>query len=99
MAMTQKFHVSFDVTATLSTQDAIEMENNLISLCKTIGKGEAEPSPIQKEMIVQFLSHGMEGAMRFVIRETLRKLVKDACVDNLSDEDFKFSPATVTEVK
>lgn len=99
MAMTQKFHVSFDVTATLSTEDSVAMEQDIINLCKAVGNGVVEPSPVQKEMIVQFLTHGMEGAMRFVVREALRKLVKDACVENLDEEDFKFSPATVTEVK
>lgn len=99
MAMTQKFHVSFDATATLSTEDTIAMEQDVINLCKAIGKGTIEPSPVQKEMVVQFLSHGMEGAMRFVVREALRKIVKDACHDNLDEKDFKFSPATVTEVK
>ncbi|WEU68266.1 supressor of silencing [Escherichia phage vB_Ec_Tarrare] len=99
MAITKRFNVSFDVTAVLHTEDQNEMERDLIALCKAVGSGKIEPTPVQKEVIVQLLTHGMEGAMSFVVREALRKTVKEACLNEFDEEDFKFSPATVTEVR
>lgn len=97
MAMTKKYKVSFDVTAVMPSDVQSEMEEALLTLCKQVGSGECTPDDRQKELIVQFLTHGMEGAMSFAVRNMLREGVKEMRQE-FATEDFRFSPATVREV-
>lgn len=98
MAMTKKYKVSFEVTAVLSTEDQKDMEQDMLNFIKQVGKGEVVPDPLQKEMIVQFLTGGMEAAVSFVTRNLLRETVKDAQDEFMNEDQFRFSPATVREV-
>lgn len=98
MAMTKKFKVSFDVTAVMPTDVQEDFEAQLIDFCKQVGKGELEPNGSQKEMIVQFLTYGLEGAMSFLVRQGLREAIKDLQRDCTRELPFKFSPAAVREV-
>ena len=98
MAITKKFKVSFDVTAKLPSDVQATLEKDMLHLCKQVGSGDIVPDGKQKEMIVQFLTHGMEGVMAFVVRASFREAIKDMH-EEYSDKDcFKLSPATVREV-
>lgn len=77
MAMTKKFKVSFDVTAKMPSDVQAILEKDMLHLCKQVGSGAIVPDGKQKEMIVQFLTHGMEGVMAFVVRTSFREAIKD----------------------
>ena len=98
MAMTKKFKVSFDVTAKMPSDVQAALEKDILHLCKQVGSGAIVPNGKQKEMIVQFLTYGMEGVMAFIVRSSFREAIKDM-YEEYSDKDcFKLSPATVREV-
>lgn len=98
MAMTKKFKVSFDVTAVMPSDIQAQIEAGMIKLCKQVGSGEVKPDGRQQEMIVQFLTYGMEGVMSFVVRNSMREAIKDMREEYADADCFKFSPATVREV-
>lgn len=98
MAMTKKFKVSFDVTAKMASDVQAILEKDILHLCKQVGSGAIVPNGKQKEMIVQFLTYGMDGVMAFLVRASFREAIKDMH-EGYSDKDsFKLSPATVREV-
>lgn len=98
MAMTKKFKVSFDVTAVMPSDIQAQIEADMLKLCKQVGSGEVKPDGRQKEMIVQFLTHGMEGVMSFVVRTSMRDAIKEMHSEYADADCFKLSPATVREV-
>lgn len=98
MAMTKKFKVSFDVTAVMPSDVQESIEADMIDLCKKVGSGEITPDGRQKELIVQFLTNGMEGTMSFVVRNSMREAIKEMHREYSDADCFKFSPATVREV-
>lgn len=98
MAMTKKFKVSFDVTAKMPSDVQESIEKDMLRMCKQVGSGDIVPDGKQKEMIVQFLTHGMEGVMTFVVRTAFREAVKDMHEEYADKDCFKLSPATVREV-
>lgn len=94
MAITKKLKVSFDVTVKMGTEHERKVEASIIELIKAVGRNEVEPDGVQKELIVQFLSEGMDGALAFAARKMLREGVKD--METEFDEfNFAFSPAKV----
>lgn len=98
MAITKKFKVSFDVTAKMPSYVQAILEKEILHLCKQVGSGAIVPDGKQEEMIVQFLTHGMEGLMTFIVRTAFREAIKDMH-EEYSDKDFfKLSHATVLEV-
>lgn len=98
MAITKKFKVSFDVTAKMPSDVQATLEKDTLHLCKQVGSGAIVPTGKQKEMIAQFMTHGMEGVMAFIVRSSFREAIKDM-QEEYSDKDyFKLSPATVREV-
>ena len=98
MAMTKKFKVSFDVTAKMASDVQEILEKDILHLCKQVGSGAIVPDGKQKEMIVQFLTYGMEGLMAFLVRTSFREAVKDFHEEYGDMDSFKLSPATVREV-
>lgn len=98
MAMTKKFKVSFDVTAKMASDVQAILEKDILQLCKQVGSGAIVPDGKQKEMIVQFLTYGMEGVMAFVVKQALREGIKEMREEYADGDCFKFSPATVREV-
>lgn len=98
MAMTKKFKVSFDVTSKMPSDVQAILEKDTLHLCKQVGSGAIVPNGKQKEMIVQFLTHGMEGVMAFVVKQALREGIKEMKEEYADGDCFKFSPATVREV-
>lgn len=98
MAMTKKFKVSFDVTAKMASDVQAILEKDILHLCKQVGSGAIVPHGKQKEMIVQFLTYGMEGVMAFVVKQALREGIKEMREEYADGGCFKFSPATVREV-
>ncbi|QXV72992.1 HNS binding protein [Edwardsiella phage PVN09] len=98
MTMTKKFKVSFDVTAKMTSDVQAILEKDMLHLCKQVGSGAIVPNDKQKEMIVQFLTHGMEGLMTFVVRIALREAIKYMHEEYIDKDSIKLSPATVREV-
>ena len=98
MAMTKKFKVSFDVTAKMASDVQAILEKDILHLCKQVGSGAIVPNGKQKEMLVQFLTNGMEGLMAFVVKQAMREGIKEMKEEYADGDCFKFSPATVREV-
>jgi hypothetical protein len=98
MAMTKKFKVSFDVTSKMASDVQAILEKDILHLCKQVGSGAIVPNGKQKEMIVQFLTYGMDGVMAFLVRASFREAIKDMHEEYSDKDSFKLSPATVREV-
>ena len=98
MAMTKKFKVSFDVTAVMPSDVESALFEDVKRLAKMVRDGDESVSHKQREMLVQFLTNGMEGLMTFIVRTSFREAIKEMH-EEYSDKDcFKLSPATVREV-
>ena len=95
MAITKKFKVTLDVTVKLTT----EMENNLKGaireLAQRVAAGDPEVNHKERELLVQALTHGPDGAVAFAVRQSVREGLRDT-LD--SDSTIKVSPATVRVV-
>lgn len=97
MAITKKFKVSFDVTLKLDSETEELMREKIIDLAHRAGAGE-EIAPMDRELLVQALTHGPDGAAAFAVRQGIRKAVKEMFEDTSDKSLFKQSPATVREV-
>ncbi len=97
MAITKKFKVSFDLTTKMDSVTEQKLLAEILGLCKKASKGE-KLGPEQRELIVQFLTHGMDGAVAFIVRTSMREGVKEMWEEFSDRDQFKFSPATVREV-
>ena len=98
MAITKKFKASFNITAKMTSDVQEILEKDMMHLCKQVGSGAIVPDGRQKEMIVQFLTYGMEGLMTFLVRTAFRDAIKDMHEEYADKDSFKLSPATVREV-
>lgn len=98
MAMTKKFKVSFNVTAVMPSDVEAALFEDVKRLAKMVRDGDESVSHKQREMLVQFLTNGMEGLMAFVVKQALRESIKEMKEEYADGDCFKFSPATVREV-
>lgn len=98
MAITKKFKVSFDVTAVMPSDIEAALLEEVKRLAKMVRDGDESVSHKQREMLVQFLTNGMEGLMAFVVRTSFREAIKEMKEEYDDGDCFKFSPATVREV-
>lgn len=97
MAITKKFKVSFDVTLKLDSETEELMREKILDLAHRAGAGE-EISPMDRELLVQALTRGPDGAAAFAVRQGIRNAVKEMFEDTSDKALFKQSPATVREV-
>lgn len=97
MAITKKFKVSFDVTLKLDSETEELMREKILDLAHRAGAGE-EIAPMDRELLVQALTSGPDGAAAFAVRQGLRNAVKEMFEDMGDKSLFKVSPATVREV-
>ena len=97
MAITKKFKVSFDVTLKLDSETEELMREKILDLAHRAGSGE-EIAPMDRELLVQALTHGPDGAAAFAVRQGIRNAVKEMFEDMSDKSLFKQSPATVREV-
>lgn len=98
MDMTKKFKVSFDVTAVMPRDIEAALFEEVKRLAKMVRDGDESVSNEQREMLVQFLTNGMEGLMAFVVKQDMREGINEMKEEYADDDCFKFSPATVREV-
>lgn len=98
MAMTKKFKVSFDVTAVMPSDIEAALFEDVKRIAKMAREGDESVSHKQREMLVQFLTNGMEGVMTFLVRTSFREAIKDIHEEYADKDSFKLSPATVREV-
>ena len=97
MAITKKFKVSFDVTLKLDSETEELMREKILDLAHRAGSGK-EIAPMDRELLVQALTHGPDGAAAFAVRQGIRNAVKEMFEDMGDKSLFKLSPATVREV-
>ena len=97
MAITKKFKVSFDVTLKLDSETEEMMRGKILDLAHRAGAGE-KIEPMDRELLVQALTNGPDGAAAFAVRQGLRNAIKEL-FEKMGDASlFKASPATVREV-
>lgn len=93
MAITKRFKVSFEVTAVITSEMEEGFIEELIHLAKEAASGE-KISPREREILVQALTHGVEGAISFVAKQGMRDFIRT----KLPEDGLKVSPATIREV-
>lgn len=94
MAITKRFKVSFEVTAVITSEMEEGFTEKLIHLAKKAAAGE-KISPRDHELLVQALTHGVEGAISFAAKQGMRDFIRT----ELLADGLKVSPATIREVK
>lgn len=94
MAITKRFKVSFEVTAVVTSEMETHCTDALIQLAKNAAAGE-KLSHLDRELLVQALTHGVEGAISFSAKHGIRKFIRN----ELPEDSLKVSPATIREVK
>ncbi|ACF15703.1 Gp5.5-like host HNS inhibition [Yersinia phage Yepe2] len=94
MAITKRFKVSFEVTAVITSEMEKQCTDALIQLAKKAAAGE-NLSPLDREFLVQALTHGVEGAISFSSKHGMREFIRK----ELPEAGLKISPATIREVK
>ncbi|QQG33598.1 HNS binding protein [Pectobacterium phage PcCB251] len=94
MAITKRFKVSFEVTAVITSEGEEGFTEELVHLAKRAAAGE-KISPRERELLVQSLTYGVEGAISFAAKHSIRNFIRT----ELPDDVLKVSPATVREVK
>lgn len=97
MAITKKFKVSFDVTLKLDSETEEMMREKILDLAHRAGSGE-KIEPMDRELLVQALTHGPDGAAAFAVRQGIRNSIKEMFEESGDKSLFKQSPATVREV-
>lgn len=99
MAITKKFKVSFDVTLKMDSETEAMMGGRILHLAKRAGAGE-KLGHMDRELLVQALTYGPDGAAAFVVKQGLREMIKDAHSElcETEREMMCFGPATVREV-
>lgn len=94
MSITKRFKVSFEVTAVINSEMEKGFTEELIHLAKKAAAGE-KISPRDRELLVQALTHGVEGAISFAAKQGMREFIRT----ELPEDGLKVSPATIREVK
>lgn len=97
MAITKKFKVSFDVTLKLDSETEEMMREKILDLAHRAGAGE-QIEPMDRELLVQALTYGPDGAAAFAVRQCIRNSIKEMFEEMGDASLFKASPATVREV-
>lgn len=90
MGINKQFRVTFDVTATMSN----EQEQEFLKELKELAKGPRDPR--QDNILVQALTFGPEGAIVALLKDGLRKAIKDLGHEvQQSEINIRFAPAEV----
>lgn len=98
MAITKKLKVSFDVTVKLD----LATEEQLAELVQGIAKKAASGEKLDgynRELLVQALTYGPDGAVEHIMRKCLRDGIKEMFNELGDKELYKVAPATVRAVK
>ena len=95
MAMTKRAIVSFNLKAVLPTDQEEIIIEGLRKLAKGVHSGEIKPDGKQRHMLTMWLTEGMDAVIEFLMRNSLRSMIKEAVQEYSDSEFFSVSPATV----
>ena len=99
MAITKKFKVSFDLKLVLNGEQEEQLQDLIKRLAKQAGDAENPLNGFERELLVQALTHGPDGAAAFIVRSQVREGIKEMFDERGDNGLFKASPATVRVVK
>ena len=95
MAMTKRAIVSFNLKAVLPTDQEEIIIEGLRELAKGVHSGEIKPDGKQSHVLTLWLTEGMDAVIEFLMRNSLRSMIKEAVQEYSDSEFFSVSPATV----
>lgn len=98
MAITKRFTASFGLTVVVDSETEQAINERVKELAHMVKANDPLVTPQEREMLIQALTHGIDGVVEFVVRQSLRDEIK-SIGDEHRSEGFKFSPATIRTVK
>ncbi|ADQ83176.1 gp5.5 [Yersinia phage Yep-phi] len=97
MAITKRFKVSFEMTVKVDSETEDRIQEHILDLARSVCDGE-KVSAQDKELLVQALTYGVDGAVTFAVKQVVRNEIREMGIEH-HGEGIKFSPATIREVK
>lgn len=97
MAITKRFKVSFEMTVKVDSETEVMIQERILDLARSVRDGE-KVSAQDKELLVQALTYGADGAVAFAVKQGVRNEIREMGIEH-HGEGIKFSPATIREVK
>lgn len=97
MAITKRFKVSFEMTVKVDSETEDMIKERILDLARSVRDGETV-SAQDKELLVQALTYGADGAVAFAVKKGIRNEIREMGIEN-HGEGIKFAPATIREVK
>lgn len=97
MAITKRFKVSFEMTVKVDSETEVMIQERILDLARSVRDGETV-SAQDKELLVQALTHGTDGAVAFAVKQGIRNEIREMGIEH-HGEGIKFAPATIREVK
>lgn len=97
MTITKRFKVSFEVTAKVDSETEDMIKERILDLARSVRDGESV-SAQDKELLVQALTHGVDGFVAFAVKHGIRNEIREMGIEH-HGEGIKFAPATIREVK
>lgn len=97
MAITKRFKVSFEITVKVDSETEVMIQERILDLARSVRDGE-KVSAQDKELLVQALTYGADGAVAFAVKQGFRNEIREMGIEH-HGEGIKFAPATIREVK
>ncbi|QXV78424.1 host HNS-interacting protein [Escherichia phage ErnstBeyeler] len=97
MAITKRFKVSFEITVKVDSETEVMIQERILDLARSVRDGE-KVSAQDKELLVQALTYGADGAVAFAVKQGVRNEIREMGIEH-HGEGIKFAPATIREVK
>ncbi|QEM41225.1 suppressor of silencing protein [Salmonella phage DS_BP2] len=97
MAITKRFKVSFEMTVKVDSETEVMIQERILDLARSVRDGE-KVSAQDKELLVQALTYGADGAVAFAVKQGVRNEIREMGIEH-HGEGIKFAPATIREVK
>ncbi|AZF87556.1 Gp5.5-like host HNS inhibition [Yersinia phage PYPS50] len=97
MAITKRFKVSFEMTVKVDSETEVMIQERILELARSVRDGE-KVSAQDKELLVQALTYGADGAVAFAVKQGVRNEIREMGIEH-HGEGIKFAPATIREVK
>ncbi|WMX18732.1 host HNS inhibition [Yersinia phage vB_YpEc11] len=97
MAITKRFKVSFEMTVKVDSETEVMIQERILDLARSVRDGE-KVSAQDKELLVQALTYGADGAVSFAVKQGVRNEIREMGIEH-HGEGIKFAPATIREVK
>ncbi|QXV76828.1 host HNS-interacting protein [Escherichia phage CarlSpitteler] len=97
MVITKRFKVSFEMTVKVDSETEVMIQERILDLARSVRDGE-KVSAQDKELLVQALTYGADGAVAFAVKQGVRNEIREMGIEH-HGEGIKFAPATIREVK